>query len=201
MRDGRALPSRQVAGSPLPEDRPWEPHLSVVPLSLDHEEALRDFLADFAATEETGLDGYFGRPEWTHAETVAAFERWSHGDAPPGWVPSTTRFLVDGERILGVSNLRHRLSPHLLEHGGHVGYSVRPSERGQGHAKRLLRAAARRARRMGIAHLLVTCDASNVASACVIEACGGILANEVPTSDGEPIRRYWIELRERGRSL
>jgi predicted acetyltransferase len=174
--------------------------VKILPLGLEHELALRGFLAGFAAAGETKTDGYFGRAEWTHAETVAAFARWAKGEPPDGWVPSTTSFLVDEGRILGVSNLRHWLTPHLLEHGGHVGYSVRPSERSRGHAARLLRDAARRARRRGIERLLVTCDASNAASARVIEKCGGVLESEVPTGD-VPIRRYWIELRERGRSL
>jgi predicted acetyltransferase len=171
-----------------------------VPLDLEHEAALRGFLDEFAESGETEINGYFGRPEWTHAETVAAFARWSDGEPPDGWVPSTTSFLVDEGRILGVSSLRHWLTQHLLEHGGHVGYSVRPSERNCGHATRLLRDAARKARRLGIERLLVTCDAGNVSSARVIEKCGGVLENEVPTDDA-PIRRYWIRLRERGRSL
>jgi len=99
-----------------------------------------------------------------------------------------------------VSSLRHRLTRHLLEHGGHVGYSVRPSERNRGHATRLLLDAARKARRLGIERLLVTCDADNVSSARVIEKCGGVIENDVLTDDA-PIRRYWIRLRGRGRSF
>jgi predicted acetyltransferase len=174
--------------------------VKIVPLGLKHEAALCAFLTEFAAAGETEIDGYFGRSEWTHAETVAAFARWAKGEPPEGWVPSTTSFLVDEGQILGVSNLRHWLTPHLLEHGGHVGYSVRPAERNRGHATRLLRDAARKAGRLGIERLLVTCDTDNVASARVIEKCGGTLENEVPTDD-VPIYRYWIELRERGRSL
>jgi predicted acetyltransferase len=173
--------------------------MNIVPLKLEHEAALRGFLDEFAVPGETEINGYFGRSEWTHAETVAAFARWSDGEPPEGWVPSTTSFLVDEGRILGVSNLRHWLTRHLLEHGGHVGYSVRPSERNRGHATRLLRDAARRARHLGIERLLVTCDADNVSSARVIEKCGGVLENEILTDDA-PIRRYWIRLLERGRS-
>jgi predicted acetyltransferase len=172
--------------------------MNIVPLSLEHDAALRDFLAEFAVSGEKEINGYFGRPEWAHAETVAASARWSDGEPPEGWVPSTTSFLVDEGRILGVSNLRHRLTRHLFEHGGHVGYSVRPSERNRGHATRLLRDAARKARRLGIERLRVACDADNASSVRIIEKCGGVLENEVPT-DGAPIRRYWIRLRERGR--
>ncbi len=166
--------------------------LAIAALALPHAAALQDFLPDSAAAGEDGIDGSFGRPERTHAETVAVFERWSREEPRPGWVPCTTRLLFDGERIVGGSNLRYRLTPHLLSHGGYVGYSVRPSDRRQRHAQGLLRAAARAARRMEIDRLLVTCDASNTPS-----TCGGVLVNEVPTDDGEPIRRYWIRLRPR----
>ena len=168
--------------------------MEIGPLRSDHGAALREFLAEFAASGETEVNGYFGRPEWSHAETVATFDRWSRGDPSRGWVPSTTSFLTHDGRILGVANLRHWLTPHLLQHGGHVGYSVRPAERMRGHATRLLLAAARQARRMGIRQLLVACDADNLASARVIEKCGGVLENEVVTDD-EIIRRYWIDLR------
>jgi predicted acetyltransferase len=170
--------------------------MRIVQLGPEHEAALREFLDEFAARGETEIHGFFGRPEWTHAETVAAFARWSHGSPPAGWVPSTTSFLVDAGRVLGVANYRHWLTPHLLEHGGHVGYSVRPSERGRGHGARLLRDAIRRARRFGLERVLVTCDAGNIASARVIEKCAGVFDSEAPT-DGEPIRRYWIDLRAR----
>lgn len=37
-----------------------------------------------------------------------------------------------------------------LEHGGHCGYSVRPSERGKGYGKEMLRLNIRNAKRLGI---------------------------------------------------
>jgi predicted acetyltransferase len=44
--------------------------------------------------------------------------------------------------------------------------------------------------------VLITCDDDNVASARVIEACGGHLERVVPggeSDDGTPFRRYWID--------
>ncbi|MBR2099255.1 MAG: GNAT family N-acetyltransferase, partial [Firmicutes bacterium] len=45
---------------------------------------------------------------------------------PEGWVPATTLWLVDGDRFLSRVNIRHRLTPHLMQFGGHIGYMIRP---------------------------------------------------------------------------
>ena len=170
----------------------------IVPLAMEHEEALRDFLRDFAAAGETDIPAYFAPPDWSHAETVARLAGWARGeDVPEGFVPSTTSFLVEGGRILGVSNVRHWLNEHLLHHGGHVGYSVRPSARGQGHATRLLEGAKELARGMGLGRILVMCKSENTASVRVIERGGGVLEEEVFDEEvGTMVRRHWISLAE-----
>lgn len=171
--------------------------MMIVQLGLEHEAALRDFLADFAEAGESQIPAYFGDPDWSHAEIVETFAMQSRGEGlEKGWVPGTTLFLVHEGRMLGVANLRHRLTDHLLRFGGHVGFSVRPSERCKGHATRLLEEVKEYARgNLGIERLLVTCDAANVASARVIDKCGGVFEGE---SFYEPIqrsiRRYWIPL-------
>ena len=48
----------------------------------------------------------------------------------PGYVPASIFWLVrDNTTLIGVSDLRHSLSPNLLQRGGHIGYNIRPSER------------------------------------------------------------------------
>ncbi len=94
---------------------------------------------------------------------------------PPGIVPATTRWFVDGEEFLGRVSIRHQLTPLLLQVGGHIGYDVRPSARGQGHATEMLRAALPIANSLGIDPVLVTCHVGNLASRRVIEKCGGVL--------------------------
>ena len=109
-------------------------------------------------------------------------------------MPGTTTFLVEEGELLGVVNLRHRLTNALLEYGGHVGYSVRPSARGRGCATRLLQGAVRQAQAMGIDRVLVTCAPSNTASLRVIDKCGGVFEDERRAwDDGEKVRRYWID--------
>lgn len=113
-----------------------------------------------------------------------------------GWVPSSTYFLVNGScRILGVANLRHRLTEHLLREGGHIGYSVRPSERRKGHATAMCAMVLEKAREMGIERVLITCDKDNLASARVIQKNVGVLENETISNEtGKIKQRYWIDL-------
>jgi predicted acetyltransferase len=91
------------------------------------------------------------------------------------------------EEVVGFLAVRHALTAWLLEEGGHIGYSVRPSQRGQGHATRALALAVRRAAELGLDRVLVTCDEDNVPSARTIERNGGAYED---SRNGK--RRYWI---------
>lgn len=54
-------------------------------------------------------------------------------------------------------DLHHHINhPILGTWGGHCGYSVRPSERGKGYAKEMLRLNIKNAKVIGIEKLLVT---------------------------------------------
>lgn len=97
---------------------------------------------------------------------------------PAGHVPCTTLWYVEGRVYIGRLAIRHRLTPGLLETGGHIGYDVRPSARRRGHATAMLCAALPVAHGLGIDPALVTCDTENVASRRVIEANGGVLEDE-----------------------
>lgn len=96
------------------------------------------------------------------------------------------------DRIVGVIDLRHHINhPILGTWGGHCGYSVRPSERGKGYAKEMLRLNIQNAKSMGIDKLLVTCDVNNIASEKTILANNGVCENTIEV-DGSLMKRYWI---------
>jgi predicted acetyltransferase len=101
--------------------------------------------------------------------------------------------MVGEADYLGVVELRHELTPLMLEAVGHIGYSVRPTARGRGLATWALGAVLPRARRLGLGRVLLTCDEHNVASSRTIENNGGVLEDVRDTALGRK-RRYWIEL-------
>jgi predicted acetyltransferase len=106
---------------------------------------------------------------------------------PMGFVPDTELWWVDGDEFLGRIGIRHRLTPALLEVGGHIGYHVRPTARRQGHATEMLRQALAIAPDLGIDPALITCDVDNVGSRRVIERNGGVLEDQ---RDGK--LRFWV---------
>ncbi|HEV8056413.1 MAG TPA: GNAT family N-acetyltransferase [Nocardioidaceae bacterium] len=108
-------------------------------------------------------------------------------DRPPGYVPATALWWVDGDTYLGRLSIRHRLTDDLLRYGGHIGYVVRPSARRRGHATAMLRAALPVAAALGIDPVLVTCDDDNAASRSVIETAGGRLEDQ----RGRKLR-FWV---------
>jgi predicted acetyltransferase len=103
-----------------------------------------------------------------------------HGAAeldPPGYeyVPQTVLWWAAGTRYLGRLAIRHRLTPQLCRAGGNIGYEVRPSARGRGHASAMLAAALPLAAELGVNPALMDCEVDNEASRRVIEKCGGRL--------------------------
>ncbi len=135
------------------------------------------------------------------AENFPGLVRWLNDQSngvglKEGWVASSTFWLTRGkERILGVVNLRHRLTDKLRVFGGHIGYGVRPSERNKGYATLMLKLVLKKARELGIARVLITCDKDNPASQRVIQKNGGVLDSESYSEQaGRITQRYWIEL-------
>ncbi len=114
-------------------------------------------------------------------------DRLDETPRPAGFVPGTELWWAEGDEFLGRIGVRHRLTPELLEVGGHIGYDVRPSARRRGYATAMLRRALAVARELGIDSALVTCDAGNTASQTVIERNGGVLEDE---RRGK--LRYWV---------
>lgn len=113
----------------------------------------------------------------------------------PPRVPELTYFYLREEdgRIVGMINLRLGLNDFLRTEGGHIGYSVRPSERGRHYATEMLKAALGVYDALGIKEVLITCDKLNAASAGVIKNCGGTLDAEFYSATyDETLQRYIV---------
>lgn len=95
-------------------------------------------------------------------------------------VPAVTYFLVreSDNKIVGMSNIRLALNDRLKKIGGHIGYSIRPTERGKGYNKINLYLALKVCNNYGIKEVFMDCEKSNLASARTILALGGKLVRE-----------------------
>ena len=127
---------------------------------------------------------------------LESLETYRKGEnLPAGHVPSNNFFLLDEDKLIGSGSLRHELSESLAVFGGHIGYAVRPSERGKGYGSLILRLTLEKARALGLERVFLTCDTDNIASSKIIEKHGGKLENQMFYEPaGKVISQYWIEL-------
>lgn len=114
-----------------------------------------------------------------NAETVFIYVRQSDG------------------KIVGMINIRHTHTEPLNTFGGHVGYSVCPSERKKGYATGMLRAALPHCREIGLTRVLLTAGLENTGSRKTILKNGGIYeATVISPKHHIPVERYWIDVAE-----
>ena len=118
-------------------------------------------------------------------------------NVPEDRVPATQYIYVREEdgRVVGMLQLRHCFNEYLEKYAGHIGYSVRPSERRKGYATAMLRYALPHCRALGIRDVLVSCLTDNEASRRTILRNGGVYESTVhePEMDRD-LERYWIHL-------
>src|SRR3989344_5170284 len=159
-----------------------------------------------AAVKEFKTDAEFPLQKgWYHElsieELEAKFDSFVAGQLahargkslPEGYVPQTNYWLVDNGEFIGGVRIRHRLTEHLEQIGGHIGYVIRPSKRRQGYGKKILELALQKAKELGVERVRITCDADNEPSRKIIEGNGGVFDSSIPNFDTSVDKlRYWI---------
>ena len=116
---------------------------------------------------------------------------------PSHLVPATQLMLVRkaDNKVLGFLQIRHEFNDYLSQFGGHIGYSVRPSERRKGYAKEMLKMALPYCREIGIDKVLITCIDGNIGCEKTILANGGVYESTVHEPyDNKDLKRFWITL-------
>ena len=159
--------------------------------SLEDKEAILEMMAEFEQAQSPHDGGFWETEAFSYEEWLDGNQNQEIGiNLPEGWVPAIqlVAFSEKGQAV-GFLNLRLCLNDYLLEEGGHIGYSIRPSERGKGYAKEALRQGLQVAKEKNIKRALVTCSTENPASRAVILANGGQFEDVRNGTE-----RYWIEV-------
>ena len=150
-----------------------------------------NMMAEFEQTQSAHDGGFWDAENFDYENWLETNLNKEMGiNLPENRVPSIQFVSFDDVgRAIGFLNLRLRLNEGLLNYAGHIGYSIRPSERGKGYAKEALHQGLQVAKEKNIKRALVTCSTENPASRAVILANGGKLEDVRNGTE-----RYWIDL-------
>ncbi len=136
--------------------------------------------------------------EWMEYTTFNADEiNFLNSDSEK--VPAETYFLVreSDNKIIGMINIRLRLNDDLKRFGGHIGYSIRPTERRKGYNKINLYLGLKKCAEHGIDRVMIDCAVDNIGSDKTIKSLGGVLERtELDSSDNELVNVYWINVKQ-----
>lgn len=149
--------------------------MNIKPLDIDEPEEIYNMIREIGEGENGFVNSLYTNDMQDFKEKLKHYSDMSKGiNLPEGLVPQTIYWFYVDDRPIGYGKLRHYLTEKLLEHGGHIGYVIRPSERRKNYGKFALKELLQKAREIGIQEVLLTCDEANVASRKIIEANNGI---------------------------
>ena len=167
--------------------------LKLQEISLDMKSSYLNFTNEWKEKEEEIIP-FSARLNNTDFEQFVSDIKLMETSAPTPFVNATTLVLTLDSKIIGAINIRHTLNDYLLRFGGHIGYGISPSARGNGYAKIMVQMAYPILTKLGIKKVLFICEENNIASIKIIEGLGGIFENEIIDPSGTKLKRYWVEL-------
>ncbi|MBO7718618.1 MAG: GNAT family N-acetyltransferase [Methanosphaera sp.] len=162
---------------------------------MEYMEAISDFKEEFIIHGEEDIPGgeLMDRTDSITQWIEYVNNNRDKNTLAAGWVVSDTFIAVDEvDNVVGVIVLRHELNDFLKDFG-HIGFSVRPSERGKGIATYMLRKVLEVARKINLSQLQLSCMDDNIPSKKIILANGGIHHRSFKYND-EPASVYIIKL-------
>lgn len=171
--------------------------LMLIKPKIEYQNQIKEYRSEFLINAES-MDGTSSLVRY---EDISLWLEWlSLGEkketCAKNFVPSTQYLCIRviDNRIVGMIDIRHELNEYLLKSGGHIGYSIKKSERGKGYAKEQLRLALIKCRDINLDKVLVCCYKDNILSRKTIISNGGIYDGEV-LEDSKITERYWIYIK------
>ncbi|KAB8138117.1 GNAT family N-acetyltransferase [Gracilibacillus oryzae] len=168
--------------------------LYLIKPTIEYKTAYLSFYQEWKDSGETMVPWVIGKDPSHFEKMLESLYQSERGEnLPENWVPDSTYWLVNEDKeVLGVVNIRHRLTYQLFQSGGHIGYGIRPSERRKGYATTLLSLALEKTKELGLGKVLVVCVETNIGSKKTILKNGGIQDDDFMTDDANVVNRFWI---------
>ena len=172
--------------------------LILIKPSVEYAEQIKEYRQEFLDSGDS-MDGCgpLRRLENTEEYLKACKDYENIDTIPEDKVQATQFFCVrmNDNRIVGMIQVRHYFNEYLEKYAGHIGYSIRPSERRKGYAKEMLKLALPFCREIGLDKVLITCAEGNIGSEKTIRSNGGIYESTVQEpNSGRYLKRFWIQL-------
>ncbi len=156
----------------------------------------QEFLDAGDSMDGTGPLRRFENPE----EYIKICAEYEDPEKVPSHLVPATQFLFirkSDDKLVGMLQVRHEFNDYLAQFGGHIGYSVRPSERRRGYAKEMLKMALPFCKGIGLNKVLITCIDGNIASEKTILANGGEYESTVfEPNEKVSLKRFWIKTKK-----
>ena len=131
-------------------------------------------------------------------EYLKACKDYENPETVPENLVQATQFICvrkSDNKLVGMIQVRHRFNEYLEKYAGHIGYSIRPTERRRGYAKEMLKMALPFCKGIGLNKVLISCIDGNIGSEKTILANGGVYESTVHEPNGNKnLKRFWITL-------
>lgn len=181
------------------EDNVYMYELRLAKVSAEHAERISEYIASFPHDRERVTYEADRIPGLDHLEQFGSVEEWlDFCEKMTGKIDWFLSERAEDGVIVGSIVLRRSLEydDDDEEFCSHIGYSVRPDERGKGYAKQQLSLCLAEAEKLGIERVRLVCIDTNTASRRTIEACGGVYIDTLHGEEsGLNVCRYDIPLK------
>lgn len=172
--------------------------IKLIEPTMEYEKEIQAFRQDFLSSTGS-MDGCGSLRRFENIQDwIDQVSRLGNAETTPDDFVTMTQYICvreEDRKIVGVIQIRHYFNDFLEKYGGHIGYSVCPSERRKGYATQMLKMALPVCKSLGINDVLITCLKDNVGSRKVIQKNGGVYEKTVHETEKDVyLERYWIHI-------